>query len=64
LTRGDGTIVAALLAYHYLGQMITLRRPLPWLALVLFLAVTLPWIVFATSYFGSPLPATLLAKQR
>lgn len=35
----------------------------PWLALMLFLILVLPWYVFAWLYFGSPLPVTLFAKQ-
>ena len=33
-------------------------------ALLAFLAVVGPWVVFAWLYFGSPLPATLFAKQQ
>ena len=60
LTRPDGILVAFILAAHYL---LWRRRPIPWLALALFLGLTLPWFVFAWVYFGSPLPATLAVKQ-
>ena len=60
LTRPDGILVAFILAAHYL---LWIRRPVPWLALVLFLGFTIPWIAFAWAYFGSPLPATLAVKQ-
>jgi len=37
--------------------------PIPWSAILLVLVVTLPWFIFAAGYFGSPVPATLAAKQ-
>ena len=60
LARPDGILVAFILAAHYLLQI---RRPIPWRAAGLFLALTLPWFVFSWVYFGSPLPATLAVKQ-
>jgi hypothetical protein len=35
----------------------------PWLAIMLFIILILPWYLFAWIYFGSPLPVTLFAKQ-
>ena len=61
LTRPDGSLVALLLVAHY---CVWIRRPVPWLALVLFFGLTLPWFVFAWVYFGSPVPVTLAVKQR
>ena len=60
LTRPDGILVAFILAAHY---FLWIRRPVPWLALALFLGLTIPWFAFAWVYFGSPLPATLAVKQ-
>jgi hypothetical protein len=60
LTRPDGILVAIILVVHY---FLTIRRPVPWLALGLFLGLTVPWFTFAWVYFGSPLPVTLIAKQ-
>jgi len=60
LTRPDGILVAFILAAHY---FLRIRRPVPWLALALFLGLTVPWFAFAWAYFGSPLPATLAVKQ-
>ena len=60
LTRPDGILVAFILAVHY---FLRIRRPVPWLALALFLGLTIPWFTFAWVYFGSPLPATLAVKQ-
>jgi len=60
LTRPDGILVAFILAAHY---FLWIRRPVPWLAVALFLGLTVPWFAFAWTYFGSPLPATLAVKQ-
>jgi hypothetical protein len=40
-----------------------LSRCLPWKELGVFLAVVLPWLVFATLYFGQPIPQSVLAKS-
>ena len=61
LTRPDGILLAFVLALHFFVQI---RRPIPWMALALFLGMTIPWFVFAWIYFGSPLPATLAVKQQ
>lgn len=61
LTRPDGILVAFVLATHYL---LWIRRPIPRLALVLFLGLIIPWFVFAWAYFGSPLPVTLAVKHQ
>lgn len=59
VTRLDGLgLVGAVLLTCCLQQ-----RRLPWRALLIVLLVTLPWILFATWYFGSPLPLSMLAKQ-
>mgnify|MGYP005849923861 CR=1 FL=1 len=79
LTRPDGILVPAVLAIDFCLQRYgDVRRKdqsawrekpgpvvdaIPWQALVAFLAVTLPWVAFAWAYFGSPIPATLQAKQ-
>ena len=60
LARPDGIIVPALFALDYLLRM---RRPIPWKAIGIFLAITFSWFAFAWIYFGSPIPATLAAKQ-
>lgn len=61
LTRLDGVLVACILGLHY---FLRIRRPIPWLALAVFLGLTTPWFVFAWVYFGSPIPATLAVKQQ
>lgn len=67
LLRADAALLAILLAARYGGR--ELRGPgratLPRRAcgpLLAFLAPLLPWLVFATVQFGSPLPATAAAK--
>ena len=60
LTRPDGVLVAIILVVHYLFSK---RHPIPWVALAIFLGLTLPWFIFAWGYFGSPLPVTLAVKQ-
>lgn len=60
LTRPDSVLVPVILAAHYL---LAVRRPIPWSSIVLLVSLILPWFIFAWIYFGSPLPATLAAKQ-
>ena len=60
LTRPDGLLLGVVFASDFLWRT---RRPLPWKAIFLFVALSLPWFIFAWMYFGSPLPATLAAKQ-
>jgi hypothetical protein len=60
LTRPDGLIVGLLLVAHYL---LVEKRPLPRQSVLVFFAAVLPWILFAFLYYGSPIPATLAAKQ-
>jgi hypothetical protein len=60
LARPDGVLVPAVLAAHF---AITRRGELPWRAMAAFLVITGLWGAFSWTYFGSPLPATLLAKQ-
>lgn len=58
LLRFDGLLLAIIL-----GVCITVRRTSrKWEPAALFLAITLPWTVFATAYFGSPLPTSVQAK--
>lgn len=61
LTRPDGLLVPAILAAHYL---LLVRKPIPWKAVAVFLAIILAWVGFSWLYFGSPLPVTLVAKQQ
>lgn len=58
LTRPDGLILAAVIAGDYAIR----HRRLPWRSLALFAALLAPWIAFATLYFGSPIPQSMMAK--
>lgn len=78
LTRNDGVILTAILGLHYLysqrATLLNLRSPHPaprspiyslsavLSPLLLYLVILLPWLIFATLYFGSPFPFTLAAK--
>ncbi|MFQ5615853.1 MAG: hypothetical protein ACE5GO_05270 [Anaerolineales bacterium] len=73
LTRGDGAVVVVILGVDYLIREWPLGRKRSGagtlfldtsvgLAVVL-AGVILPWVVFATGYFGSPLPVTLSVKR-
>jgi hypothetical protein len=71
LTRPDALIAAGLL-FADIGLRPLLARDggsfgnrlrrLPWAELGIFVALLVPWIVFATTYFGSPLPQSVQAK--
>ncbi len=60
------TALAALAAalFAALGLPV-LRQPRrwPWKEAALFLAVVLPWLLFAFAYFGQPIPQSVLAKS-
>ncbi len=58
LTRPDVLVLAVVLAVH---DALSERR-LPFAAAGIYLATLVPWVLWATAYFGSPLPATLSAK--
>jgi hypothetical protein len=60
LTRPDGILIAFILAAHLL---INRRKLPPWSAVLWFGLPLLAWVAFAWSYFGSPIPVTLAAKQ-
>jgi hypothetical protein len=74
LIRPDGATLAAALflglaaadfdflqgAPFRLGRVV---RRLPWKEAGVFLAVVAPWLIFATLYFGQPIPQSVLAKS-
>jgi hypothetical protein len=66
LTRPDGLLVGMLLAVDFaIWYLRASPKPsVPWRAVLIFLGILLPWFIFAWVYFGSPLPATLAAKQQ
>jgi hypothetical protein len=61
LARPDGILIPVLLAGDYL---IRRRGSIPWRAVLVFSGILLAWGAAAWYYFGSPLPVTLIAKQR
>lgn len=73
LTRPDGILVVGLLALHFVftsrhagrhaGRPASRSAGFPLKPALLFVSILLAWVIFAWPYFGSPLPATLAAKQ-
>lgn len=64
LSRADSGVMVLILAVHFLFLRIQRReRSLPWGSIALGGVILLLWGIFAWRYFGSPLPATLAAKQ-
>lgn len=61
LTRPDGILLVALIVLDLLVRRLRARQ-FPVAEALLFLATLLPWTVFATLYFGSPIPHSVLAK--
>src|SRR3990172_3958313 len=70
LIRPDGLTLAAAI---FAGWGVTALRhrvswrhwvsAMPWKEAALFAAVVAPWLVFATFYFGQPIPQSVLAKS-
>lgn len=61
LTRHDGLLVPLVLILDY---VLRIGKPIPWKAIMVFIGLLLPWLLFAWIYFGYPLPITLLAKRQ
>ena len=62
LTRPDGLIFVGLLLVDVAWQAWR-QKELPWRDAGVFLLVCAPWAIFATLYFGSPLPHSIAAKS-
>jgi len=71
LTRPDALIAAGLLLADMAlrpllatngGTLAARLRRLPWAEIGLFIAILIPWILFASLYFDSPLPQSVQAK--
>lgn len=58
LLRIDGLLLGIILLAAYLWR----TKRIPWREVALAAALLLPWILFATLYFGSPIPVSMLAK--
>ncbi|MCC6189822.1 MAG: hypothetical protein IT318_12375 [Anaerolineales bacterium] len=63
LIRPDGLNLAAAFFGVLALEALRRRRPWPWAEAALFAAVLLPWVVFATLYFGNFIPQSILAKS-
>lgn len=64
LSRGDGVLVAAMLAIAFAARWRRdVVRRIPWGALAVFALVLLAWAVPAWLYYGQPWPSTLAAKR-
>lgn len=63
LTRGDGLVLAGILALDWLLRRRRATPALPWRGLLAFALVTLPWLAYSWLTFGSPVPNTLAVKQ-
>jgi hypothetical protein len=55
---------AGLLAVAVAGAWVLVRRRFPFMLTAISLAVALPWFVFATIYFGSLVPNSMLTKMQ
>ncbi len=62
MTRPEGLLLAAFLGLIALIRWLRDRHRFPWGPGLLFIALLLPWLLFATVYFGSPVPNSVLAK--
>jgi Gpi18-like mannosyltransferase len=61
LTRPDGVLVLLILGIDYL---VRLRKPIPWKTILISSGILFVWVIFASFYFGSPIPGTLASKQQ
>jgi len=59
LLRIDTVALVAALAVHRVLR----RRPVPLKPMLLFVALLIPWVVFAWAYFGNPVPQSVWAKS-
>jgi hypothetical protein len=60
LVRPDGVLLPLIIVIYFLFGK---KRPIPWIALGIFIIITGLWFGFSWLYFGSPLPITLMTKQ-
>ncbi len=62
LTRPDGALFVGPVILDLVWRRARERR-LPWAEAGIFLLALAPWVIFATLYFGSPIPHTITAKS-
>jgi 4-amino-4-deoxy-L-arabinose transferase-like glycosyltransferase len=60
LVRPEGGFLVAIILAHL---SVSRRRP-PWKESAVIASVLLPWFLFSTWYFGSPVPNSVIAKAR
>ncbi len=58
LARPDGLLVLVIV----LGWTVLVQKKWPIRGLIAALVILLPWFIFATIYYGSPIPNTIIAK--
>ncbi len=58
LLRIDGAVLLLVIAGHFLFT----ERHIPWKVLLIFGLIVIPWFIFSTLYFGSPIPNSIGAK--
>jgi hypothetical protein len=58
LLRIDGLLLAGVLLIGWMR----IHGPIPIRSILIGIAITLPWLIFATFYFGSPIPTSAIAK--
>jgi hypothetical protein len=59
LTRPEGILLLIIMGGIYVFQF----HKIPWRMVGISLAIGLPWLLFASLYFGSPLPHSMIAKR-
>lgn len=71
LTRPEGLLLGLTLGIHYVWSHPPSPRQwgkwfagFPWQAVLIYLGIGLPWVIYAWVTYGSPLPVTLFAKQQ
>lgn len=63
LTRIDAVLWIGPLFVYQLGEDWLTRRRIPWRTWLACGLVLLPWVIFSSAYFGSPIPNSVTAKR-
>ncbi len=62
ITRPDDLILIAVMGGWHFFNVVRGKQSFPIRPLAIFILCLLPWLVFATVYFGSPIPNSVLGK--
>jgi hypothetical protein len=62
MTRPDDLILLAVIAGWHAVKVIRRKHSFPFRPLAIFVLCLLPWMIFATIYFGSPIPSSVFGK--